>query len=414
VRTFDAPTGSARSLTISWVDGQVGGAGTHTALGTALKDALTDGGCVAVICNTVARAQQMYQALQGHFASDELDLLHARFPFEERERREKRVLAQFAKPGGSVIDENGSVVPVERPYRSVLVATQLIEQSLDLDFDLMVTDLAPADLLLQRAGRLHRHERPARPARLDQPQLWICRPERWTNDVPRFSPSQRAVYHAHALLRTWLALDGRSHVRIPDDMDELIEAVYGTVELASGTSSELRAYLEETADAYAATIEHDRDEAHKRWLLQPRHNGFFWDFTSGAREEDAPEFHPEHQALTRLIDPTASIVCLYGPREHPTFDAAGREPVPSGNPPSLALAKRLLRRAVTISDARVVHQLLDRSPPASWLRSALLQHHRLMLFGPDGAALEPLGKYRLNLDPELGIRLDAIDREEEE
>src|SRR5450756_289471 len=77
-----------------------------------------------------------------------VDLLHSRFPFEEREAREQRTLKRFGKPGDAV-----------RPVRAVLVATQIIEQSLDIDFDLMISELPPIDLLFQRAGRLHRHER---------------------------------------------------------------------------------------------------------------------------------------------------------------------------------------------------------------------------------------------------------------
>ncbi|NAV74017.1 hypothetical protein FGF91_24510, partial [Salmonella sp. zj-f60] len=68
------------------------------------------------------------------------------YPLEERLERERTVLAKFGKQG-------------QRPQKAVLVATQVVEQSLDLDFDVMFTDLAPVDLVLQRAGRLHRHER---------------------------------------------------------------------------------------------------------------------------------------------------------------------------------------------------------------------------------------------------------------
>jgi CRISPR-associated endonuclease/helicase Cas3 len=105
-------------------------------LGEQLKSALADGGCAAVICNTVARAQEVHQAFKPFFPGDaddglpQLDLFHARYPFEERDAREKRSLKRFGRPD----DPN-----VKRPGTAVLVATQVIEQSLDLDFDLMVT-----------------------------------------------------------------------------------------------------------------------------------------------------------------------------------------------------------------------------------------------------------------------------------
>ena len=67
-----------------------------------------------------------------------VDLLHSRFPFEDREARELRTLARFGKPGEA-----------QRPAKAVLVATQIIEQSLDIDFDIMVSELPPIDLLFQ-------------------------------------------------------------------------------------------------------------------------------------------------------------------------------------------------------------------------------------------------------------------------
>ena len=125
-------------------------------LGELLSEVLAQGGCAAVICNTVRRAQEVYQHLRPRFqglATDgypKLELLHSQYPFHAREAREQRTLARFGRPGDS---------QTHRPRRAILVATQVVEQSLDLDFDLMVTEMAPADLLLQRAGRLHRHQR---------------------------------------------------------------------------------------------------------------------------------------------------------------------------------------------------------------------------------------------------------------
>ncbi len=169
--------------------------------GPALRAALEHGGCAAVICNTVTRAQDVFRELRSLFEGGELDLFHARFPFEEREERERRTLAQFGRPK--------NLDPSLRPRR-VLVATQVIEQSLDIDFDLMVSELAPVDLVLQRSGRLHRHERigdaaRVRPAGLEAPTLWLLTPQ-WRDDgLPDWGPSGW-VYEPHVLLRSWLAL----------------------------------------------------------------------------------------------------------------------------------------------------------------------------------------------------------------
>src|SRR5207248_4831100 len=109
-------------------------------LGLWLRDSLAEGGCAAIICNTVDRSQRMFRALLPFFPGQcedggpVIDLLHARFPFGRREERELRSLGRFSKAGTG-----------KRPRRAVLVATQVIEQSLDLDFDVMVSDLAPID-----------------------------------------------------------------------------------------------------------------------------------------------------------------------------------------------------------------------------------------------------------------------------
>src|SRR5690606_33779626 len=107
-------------------------------------------GCAAVICNTVDDAQTTYVHLREALdPSIELHLLHARMPMEERERRvdalERRYGKNSTRPAG------------------VVVATQLIEQSLDLDFDCVISDLAPIAQLLQRAGRCWRHHGARRP-----------------------------------------------------------------------------------------------------------------------------------------------------------------------------------------------------------------------------------------------------------
>ena len=103
--------------------------------------------------------------------------------------------------------------------------TQIIEQSLDLDFDLMATELAPIDLMLQRAGRLHRHERAQRLPGLHKPTLWMCLLPLGNGGAPDFG-RHKFVYDEHVLLRSWLAVKDRKQIAIPAELEGLIEFVY--------------------------------------------------------------------------------------------------------------------------------------------------------------------------------------------
>jgi CRISPR/Cas system-associated endonuclease/helicase Cas3 len=111
----------------------------------------------------------------------------------------------------------------------VVVASQVAEQSLDIDFDLLVTDLAPVDLLLQRLGRLHRHER-ERPARLRVARCLVSGVD-WSTTPPEPVTGSRRVYGRHALLCSLAALDGhlqgRRPVVLPADIAPLVQAAYG-------------------------------------------------------------------------------------------------------------------------------------------------------------------------------------------
>jgi CRISPR-associated endonuclease/helicase Cas3 len=304
---------------------------------------------------------------------------------------------------------DGTRSSVRRPRRAVLVATQVIEQSLDLDFDLMVTDLAPADLILQRSGRLHRHEHgDGRPPNLrDRASIWICRPDDETG-VPNFDSGDAAVYGEYVLLRSWLALRNRDVIRIPTDIGPLIEEVYDDRPCPKTSSDALAAVWARWESEYLVERERERAEAEQRWLKPPHFTGLISAVASDPREEDAPDFHQAHQALTRLVRPSVSVVCLYGTNERPALDPGGHHPVDAGSVPDIAEARRLLRRSLTVSDRRIVNRLLQEDPPPSWKRSALLRHQRLIILDPQGVAA--VGGYRVRLDEELGF---LVERKEE-
>lgn len=177
-----------------------------------LATSLTEeGGCLCVLMNTVRQAQDVYNALKLLNPEERL-LFHARFRNERRAKIEKKVIHCFGKGDN-------------RPKRVILVATQVVEQSLDIDFDGMITQLAPIDLLLQRSGRVHRHEGRSRPSVLGEPCLHVLLPEITQDDIA-FGSSGR-VYLEETLLRTLAILEQREQFNLPQDFRTLIEACYG-------------------------------------------------------------------------------------------------------------------------------------------------------------------------------------------
>ena len=180
-------------------------------------------GCAAVICNTVGRAQNAYEHLRAKFGADVM-LTHSRFTSKHRAEKEADLVSQLGK---------GAHRGDGRPERLIVVGTQVIEQSLDLDFDVMVTDFAPVDLVLQRLGRLHRHERDdsERPSEYRSPICYVRGVEIFGSEaqVPEFPKGSRSVYEPAILLSSYAQLlpyfDGKT-LRIPADMSELVQKAY--------------------------------------------------------------------------------------------------------------------------------------------------------------------------------------------
>ena len=181
-----------------------------------VEQAALAGKAVLYIRNTVDDALDAHADLTSRGLAP--DLFHARFALADRLAIEKRVVKAFCKRS----------TPAGRAGR-VLIATQVVEQSLDLDFDALVTDLAPIDLLIQRAGRLWRHDRREREG---HPELLVVAPEpepdakaHWFSDA---FPRAAYVYRDHA--RLWLTartLQEAGVIESPGHLRTLIEAVYG-------------------------------------------------------------------------------------------------------------------------------------------------------------------------------------------
>jgi len=180
-----------------------------------LRDAAADGAACVWVRNSVDEAIAGYRAL--HAAGVPTDLLHARFALVDRKRHEMGTLATFGKDRAA------------RPGR-VLVATQVVESSLDLDFDVMVSDLAPMAALIQRAGRLWRHMdlRPAQTRPVARPILHVVSPDpagvvsaRWLEPA---IGTGAFVYGAAEQWRTARVLFDKGRIDAPEGLRELIEA----------------------------------------------------------------------------------------------------------------------------------------------------------------------------------------------
>lgn len=191
-----------------------------------------DGGCIAVVCNTVDSAQDTYKALADSLPEDVALLLHSRFPQAQREEITQEVVQSFGKSGS-------------RPERAVVVATQVIEQSLNLDFDLVISDIAPMSLLIQRLGRCWRfaadaNEQPIRrPPWSTGPTLVVLDPVRLDSDRPT-PPEWEAIYPAFEVAATHQVLAERpAELAVPGEVNDTVQQVHDAQ--ATGVPARLRA-----------------------------------------------------------------------------------------------------------------------------------------------------------------------------
>ena len=345
---------------------------------------LEGGGCGAVIVNTVQRAQEMYRLLDDSLGSDtELMLFHARYPADERSQRETQVLRHF-----------GRGEDARRPRRAVLVATQVVEQSLDLDFDFMLTDLAPVDLLLQRAGRLHRHER-QRPAAHRSPSLTVAGllPER----PPEIKDTAWGfVYDPYILYRTWGLLRGEVQWRLPGDIDRFVQAVYGQDDFDGEDRSDFIKTLDEAFAEHIATIQCQRQQAFNVAIDAEAEPQNAYVETLRANEDGEGE---GRQVVTRLGAESLTVVPVHVNAEGWRL-LSGDNPFQPGADMDDDLARRIASRQMRISHRDIVVALASTPAPTGFVNHPALRHLHPLELHDDRAEF---GRLRATLDPELGL-----------
>ncbi|MBW4444367.1 MAG: CRISPR-associated helicase Cas3' [Plectolyngbya sp. WJT66-NPBG17] len=382
IRSFAASEHVTRSLNLRWV--------SDGGWAAALQDKLDDGGCAAVICSTVGRAQEVFQQLQEKFAQDELGLFHGRFLFVDRDLIERDCLAKFGKDSTT------------RPYRYVLVATQVIEQSLDVDFDLMISDLAPVDLLLQRSGRLHRHTRDNRPAKLKLSMLWVVSPKIDEAGKVQFADTG-IIYNRHILLRSWLTLRAKTTVQLPAETDDLIESVY---HLDASIPEALEFIHQQDwesslADYQVGETSKKIAQANAVKLPPAIEEAYPCAFT---REGEADDDNAIAK-VTRLGEPTVTTIFLQQTDKGLVLPRTAQE-INLNRSPNLATIRGLLEHSTRIGKKGLVQALMQQSNPPTWT-SSLLRHCRYVVLNVEGKA--QVGRWELELDPLRGIVIKKVD-----
>jgi CRISPR-associated endonuclease/helicase Cas3 len=368
-------------------------------------DLVRGGGCVCVMVNTVRAAQDVFESLmmlkiRGELADTELLLFHARFRAEKRNEIERRVTDLFGKEAGG-----------RRPERAILVATQVVEQSLDVDLDVMVTQLAPVDLLLQRSGRLWRHERNWRGA-ATEPVLHVLLPSDGSFD---FGASQR-VYARETLLRTLSLLHGRTAFDLPTDFRPLIEGCYARGPLPNDLipAEELNAAAQkrdEERDAH-------RSLARTHLLPDPRPDVFEMARQSAGEAEGEGQAHSYFVAQTRLGDKSRAVLVLHDSEllalALTDLDEANK-PRRDQRPPPRKRQKRLFLQKVNIPawwllEVAACEGYEPFFEGQAWLRGHLILH---MLNGEWRGRDAKGREFLIRDDPLLGLQRLAITPEGE-
>ncbi|SBW22909.1 CRISPR-associated helicase Cas3 [Candidatus Protofrankia californiensis] len=294
-----------------------------------------------------------------------------------------------------------------RPRRLIVVATQVAEQSFDVDVDLLVTDLAPIDLLLQRVGRLHRHDRPAsqRPPRLRRPRVIVSGLLLRTGAAPTWPGGSRAVYGDHLLLRSAaLVADAAtgSGWSVPADVPGLVAAGYGEEPLGAPE------WAESAAGAQREWVERERRrEVNAAGFLLSGEDDLGRRTLDGLHERSTAPLDDEEKVAAVVRDGEESVEVVLvrrGPAGYLTL--GGRTLGPNGD---AAVSDDSVLEEVVGATIRLpaikeitVAARADLAALPGWRHDPWLRRARALILDDELSVV--LGTYRLIYNDEIGLR----------
>ncbi|MFD7499482.1 CRISPR-associated helicase Cas3' [Streptomyces sp. NPDC059850] len=396
------------------------------------------GGIMTVVRNRVSSARDLYTALLKQatvygWDSSEILLAHGQLLPRDRLPVEERITTLLGLHG----DDRQIRNPL-RPERLIVIGTQIIEQSLDIDADRLYTDLAPIDLLLQRRGRLHRHavNDAGRPAGFQEARVTVLW-NRGADGLPLVEPpgsrfeepgnSDGYVYAPYTLAATWrtlrerVAADGRIRISTPSDTKKLIDSAYAPPTVnASGLLGTL---LTRTWADWQTELADQDSNAHSRTFL-PYSDGTPIEVTSlvsgeangdGEAGADARGSGARGlAALSRLGEPTTDVIVLYQQDGGElTYDAVGDVPADlrdhrAQEAEESRVAHRAQQRALLSNTLAVPHSWFHGDdplpPPATWqpLPHSAVHYRATLVLAPNGRCIRgPRG--RLVYSPSTGL-----------
>jgi CRISPR-associated endonuclease/helicase Cas3 len=351
------------------VDGQ---APLNTIIGK-IRDLLPEEGNIAVIMNTITEAQDLAALIQQSegLRDIELTVYHSRFTVADRAAIEQTIGRKYGKEGFT----NG-----QRPRRSIVVATQVLEQSLDVDFDFMISWLAPIDLLLQRLGRLQRFLK-IHPRSTDR-ILYVAMADIFSGEL-QFGLSG-LVYFRDILQKTAMLFAGSKacqsiHLNLPEAASPLIEAVYGERDEDVITKWEEDRIGKQLGEIYLAE-EHLLNHAHGEEGIE------CGPFNIALCLRNVSD---ETRISSRLADVSVTVILL-SPQDRPTTTDGRFES-----------ALDLWKKSMPVRNRGLVYELLKEAPPPEWQNIPLLRNSRPLYLEKEGR----LGAYDVTYDRVLGLQI---------
>lgn len=366
-----------------------------------VKVALESGGVIGIIVNTVRRSQELARNFSEIFGDDMVELLHSGFIVTERIRKEKELLQQIGKK-------------VERPHKKIIIGTQVIEQSLDIDFDVMISDLAPMDLLIQRIGRLHRHQI-ERPQQHAIARFYVL----GTSEKLVFDEGSSFVYGDYLLARTQYFLP--DVIRLPEDISPLVQKVYSsdlTIEFSDQALQQK--YL-------GAKVEHDVKIKNKEIkariyriddpiLRVSRHrNNSLIGWLKNLHPNDSEE---KANAQVRDIEDTIEVIALKKISDGYSLFAENQDISQNIDNPSVAkkVAQNTLRLPISLSKIYNIDQTIreleiyNNSCLSQWRNLSWLKGELGIIFDENNEFI--LNGFKLSYDEKYGVTIERLHKNE--